>query len=250
MLPLHTVTLTKPDKHRQAAKHRPATALLISVTLHLLLLLTLLLIPRPNHPQQNTSTTPQFTLHFPSDEDLLATFPAAPPKNETQPQLRARPPSVQPVPAPALPPLLPAPPVLAISATFAASEKADARVEMNTASIDFPQPKTRTANIAKRKSVTTSTSSSKLTAARPTKRSSPIYPELARKKGYQGTSVFIATINPDGSIKEVKLSQTSGHAMLDRAAKKALLHWRFTPAKRNGITIASQLRIPIIFRLG
>ncbi|MFK5923867.1 MAG: energy transducer TonB [Verrucomicrobiota bacterium] len=249
MLPLHTANLPKQDD-RRSAKRRPAVALLVSVTLHLLIALALLLIPRPDPPLKNAPTTPQFTLHFSSDQDLLATSPAAPPQNNTQTPSQILPPRQHAAPAPLSPSIFPALPALTISATFATNENVATTIELTSTSIDFPRPKAQPSTLPQHKSSASSATTGKLAAARPSKRRAPIYPKIARKKGYQGTSVFIATINPDGSIKELKLSKTSGHAILDRAAKEALRHWKFTPAKRNGITIASQLRIPIIFRLG
>ncbi|NOX98456.1 MAG: energy transducer TonB [Verrucomicrobia bacterium] len=251
MKKLHTVTLPKQDDARRSqTKRRPATALVTSVIFHTLLIGILVLIPYTIKSQRNSPVPPQFTLHYSNAEDLLAEIPDPQPVEEIIVSRQTLTNVAQLIPKIVISHLSPSLPIVTISASFVQSERADSIVETSSPSLDFPKPPTETAKKSAKRSSSPPSHSSGLIAARPMKRRAPIYPTLARKKGYEGTSVFIATINPDGTIKDLQLSQTSGHPILDKAAKEALRHWKFTPAKRNGSTVASQLRIPVVFRLG
>ncbi len=46
------------------------------------------------------------------------------------------------------------------------------------------------------------------------------YPEQARQRGIEGELRLRVALKPDGSVQEVKLLQSSGHALLDRAAMR------------------------------
>ncbi len=77
----------------------------------------------------------------------------------------------------------------------------------------------------------------------------PIYPTIARKKGYEGTVMLIAHVCCDGTVDEVKLKNSSGHAPLDHSALYAVKGWKYTPAYRNSVPIDSWALIPIRFTL-
>jgi TonB family protein len=55
----------------------------------------------------------------------------------------------------------------------------------------------------------------------------PIYPELARRMHVSGTVVMQVTIQPDGSVSDMKVE--SGHALLATAAQQAVKQWKFEP---------------------
>jgi len=77
----------------------------------------------------------------------------------------------------------------------------------------------------------------------------PIYPNLARRRGIQGTVVIIAGISPSGLVSSTKIKTSSGSGTLDNAAVKAIRGWRFTPATNNGRPITSEVEIPLTFKL-
>jgi len=56
-------------------------------------------------------------------------------------------------------------------------------------------------------------------------------------------------IGIDGRPLEVVLGASSGHRALDRAALKAVAHWRFKPRLLNGQPVESWAEMPIVFRL-
>ncbi len=54
-------------------------------------------------------------------------------------------------------------------------------------------------------------------------------PAEARAKHLKGLGVFIAHLYLDGSVRQVEMVRSTGHAILDKAAMEALAKWRFTP---------------------
>jgi TonB family protein len=53
----------------------------------------------------------------------------------------------------------------------------------------------------------------------------PIYPAIAVKMRVEGTVKLDATIDPDGSVSDVKV--VSGHALLVQAAVEAVKKWKY-----------------------
>lgn len=77
----------------------------------------------------------------------------------------------------------------------------------------------------------------------------PRYPRLARKRGWQGRVILHVDIDHTGSPVNIQIVHSSGYKVLDRAARRAVKKWTFTPAKRAGLNVASQLSVPIRFDL-
>lgn len=77
----------------------------------------------------------------------------------------------------------------------------------------------------------------------------PLYPRLARKRGIEGQVILRVEIGRDGSVEGLRLEQSSGSELLDQAARSAVQHWQFVPAKQNGLAVASYVRVPIDFVL-
>jgi protein TonB len=77
----------------------------------------------------------------------------------------------------------------------------------------------------------------------------PDYPLAARKQGLEGKVMLRVTVAPDGRITSVTVVESSGHAMLDKAARDGVSRWRFTPARRATGAIASVVDVPIEFKL-
>jgi protein TonB len=78
---------------------------------------------------------------------------------------------------------------------------------------------------------------------------SPPYPLLARKRGYQGTVLLEVLVSTDGKAASVRVSESSGHSILDRAAIKGVRDWLFYPAKRGDEVLEMWVKIPIRFTL-
>jgi protein TonB len=77
----------------------------------------------------------------------------------------------------------------------------------------------------------------------------PDYPPRARRLGLEGEVLIRIRVLPNGEPDELVLAQSSGYALLDQAAMKAVHTWRFRPARRGDEWIASWVEIPVRFRL-
>ena len=77
----------------------------------------------------------------------------------------------------------------------------------------------------------------------------PDYPERARRKGWQGTTLLRVLVNSRGKSETVEISRSSGFSILDGAAVKAVQRWRFRPAHDGRKTVESWVKVPIVFRL-
>lgn len=77
----------------------------------------------------------------------------------------------------------------------------------------------------------------------------PVYPGLARQRGYEGDVLIAAEVRSDGRIGAVRVKRSSGYASLDDSALEAVRAWRFEPAKRMGSPVDAWVEIPIRFKL-
>lgn len=80
-------------------------------------------------------------------------------------------------------------------------------------------------------------------------RPSPRYPRRAQKRGIQGKVLVSILIGVDGLPYDAKLLTSSGHNVLDDAALKAALEWKFTPAMFKGSAIKSTNTQSFVFSL-
>lgn len=77
----------------------------------------------------------------------------------------------------------------------------------------------------------------------------PIYPEEARRKGYEGRVVLRVEVLPDGQVGKIELKTTSGYEILDRPAMAAVKQWKFIPANKGEKSIPYWVTVPIKFQL-
>ena len=87
--------------------------------------------------------------------------------------------------------------------------------------------------------------------AMPNYRNNPLpeYPLIARQRHWQGVVWLLVDVSAKGLVDAVDLEQSCGYRVLDRAARRAVKRWEFTPAKQAGLPVASQVRIPVRFSL-
>jgi len=106
-----------------------------------------------------------------------------------------------------------------------------------------PQERTATGALGKKASV--------LQEAEPLYRKNPRpgYPRLARRRGYQGIVILEVLVRRDGTPGKVRMFQSSGYRILDKAAIKAVKKWSFSPGLENGNPVDMWVRIPIRFEL-
>lgn len=76
----------------------------------------------------------------------------------------------------------------------------------------------------------------------------PTYPPLARAAQIQGDVLLQAVIGSDGRVTRVEILR-SVHPVLDEAARRAALQYRYTPGLRNGVPETFTVQITVAFRL-
>ena len=78
----------------------------------------------------------------------------------------------------------------------------------------------------------------------------PPYPPQALQQQQQGEVLLRVSIDASGKVSTVEIERSSGHRLLDQAARRQVLrHWRFAPAQRDGQAIEAQGLVPINFRI-
>ncbi len=87
------------------------------------------------------------------------------------------------------------------------------------------------------------------TAPRPLDNPPPVYPARARFERLAGTVTLRLTIAVDGSVTTLEVEHSSGHAILDAAAMRAVRVWRFEPARRGNAAMPWTGLLPIRFTL-
>ena len=58
--------------------------------------------------------------------------------------------------------------------------------------------------------------------------------------------VFVDT---EGRAGQIEIETGSGFARLDRAAREAVGHWKFVPARRGSETVGAWVLVPVVFSL-
>lgn len=76
----------------------------------------------------------------------------------------------------------------------------------------------------------------------------PVYPQIAKTGGVQGTVLLHTIIAKDGSIQE--LQYISGPPLLMRAAMDTVRQWRYSPTLLKGKPQRVETQIAVIFSLG
>lgn len=83
----------------------------------------------------------------------------------------------------------------------------------------------------------------------PIARVQPDYPPEAFRAGEEGTVVLRVDVDAGGSPGNVDVVSRSGSRHLDRAAVEAVRKWKFRPAMQDGKAVASQVEVPIDFKM-
>ncbi len=77
----------------------------------------------------------------------------------------------------------------------------------------------------------------------------PRYPQVAKLRGWEGKVIFEALILKNGRVGNLNILESSGYRSLDNAARKAIGRWKFRPATSFGVSLDSQVEIPVTFSL-
>jgi len=91
----------------------------------------------------------------------------------------------------------------------------------------------------------------KVVMARPLYRINPPppYPAKARRRNLQGTVILEVDVSAAGKVDRLRINESCGHRVLDRAAMAAVREWVFEPGSRNGVHIGMTVLVPVRFAL-
>jgi protein TonB len=77
----------------------------------------------------------------------------------------------------------------------------------------------------------------------------PLYPAMAKRRGYEGVVLLTVLVNIEGKVSELKIKNPSGHHSLDRSAIETVKNWLFLPASEGDRPVSMWVDIPIVFQL-
>jgi len=77
----------------------------------------------------------------------------------------------------------------------------------------------------------------------------PPYPALSRRTGEQGRVILRVHVTPGGTVDDIQVRTSSGHARLDDSALETVKRWKFVPARQGAQPIAAWVLVPISFGL-
>lgn len=77
----------------------------------------------------------------------------------------------------------------------------------------------------------------------------PPYPELARRRGWQGVVLLAVTVSAKGLVEKADVESSCGHRLLDDTALKAVKAWHFMAGTENGRHVAMEVLVPVHFNL-
>jgi protein TonB len=77
----------------------------------------------------------------------------------------------------------------------------------------------------------------------------PVYPRMARRRGYEGTVLMEVLVSREGLVEAVRLLESSGHGVLDHEAMSAVKRWVFEPARRGEEKVEMWVKVPVRFKL-
>ncbi len=63
----------------------------------------------------------------------------------------------------------------------------------------------------------------------------PVYPKEALKKKWEGLVEVLYYVNPAGFVEKIQLKKSSGHALLDNSALRALARYRYYPGQEGWV---------------
>jgi periplasmic protein TonB len=105
----------------------------------------------------------------------------------------------------------------------------------------FPKPGTDTITVQAQPEV----------AAKPDylKNPPPVYPELALRRHEEGVVLLEVKVTAEGRAASVEIKKSSGFPLLDDAAVAAVRDYEFEPARIGSLTFASEIEVPVHFKL-
>ncbi|MFO7738035.1 MAG: energy transducer TonB, partial [Desulfatiglandaceae bacterium] len=81
------------------------------------------------------------------------------------------------------------------------------------------------------------------------KNPAPDYPRAARRRGYEGTVIFEVLVDTRGRVGALRVLESSGHNILDRAASMSVKDWVFEPGRSGEEKVEMWVKIPVRFEI-
>jgi len=81
----------------------------------------------------------------------------------------------------------------------------------------------------------------------PVKQARPKYPKAAYEQRIEGTVLVEFAIDAKGGVTDLRVVESV--PALDAAALECARKWRFKPATRDGVPVATKAALPVVFRL-
>ena len=79
---------------------------------------------------------------------------------------------------------------------------------------------------------------------------SPVYPNDALNAGTEGWVELLFTVDPEGKVTDVEVTNSQPKNVFDRAAINAMKRARYEPVLLDGQPVAQRARFRIMFRMG
>jgi TonB family protein len=73
------------------------------------------------------------------------------------------------------------------------------------------------------------------------------YPALLRRAGIGGNAMLWLFVDEEGTVKNVRVAQSSGHPQIDDAAERVAYRMRFSPALNRDERVSVWIQVPISF---
>lgn len=77
----------------------------------------------------------------------------------------------------------------------------------------------------------------------------PVYPEVAREVGIEGTVLLRLLVGEDGAVIEADIIKSNVTSTMEQAAIHSALEYKFKPAKQRNVPVKAHVALPIIFKL-
>ncbi len=162
---------------------------------------------------------------------------------EPKPRITSSPPEPQPVVEPVIKPT-----VKPVLKPVAKPQPVEKQKKISPPVLEEPPPEAKLITAEKSK---TAVSSPVIRPATPIYRLNPPpkYPRLAQRRGLEGVVLLEVWVDIQGRVKELRISSSSGHSILDKAALKAVRNWRFSTGSIRGKPEEMWVKVPVRFQL-
>ena len=77
----------------------------------------------------------------------------------------------------------------------------------------------------------------------------PVYPSVARMRGYEGIVLLSVEIFANGRVGSLMVKKSSGYNVLDESAREAVSTWKFEPGRKLGNPVTMWVDVPVKFVL-